>query len=219
MLAAGCAAGRGAGEPTPNKAPETGAPPAAAAPAAGDGWTSLFDGRALGSWKPTSFGGGEGEVRVQDGNLILETGSPLTGATWAGGEIPHMDYELRLEAMKLDGGDFFCGLTFPVGPSACSFIVGGWGGGVVGLSSLDGHDAANNETARHMVFEKNRWYRIRVRVSEGAIEAWIDDQSMVDADTTGRKISVRSEVEPSKPLGVASFATRAALRGIEVRKI
>ena len=196
----------------------TSAAPGAAGPTAGEVWTSLFDGQTLGSWKSTPFDG-EGAVRVEGGNIILEPGSPLTGITWAGGDLPRQDYEVRLEAMKLDGGDFFCGLTFPVGPSTCSFIAGGWGGGVVGLSSLDGHDAANNETSRHLDFEKNRWYRVRVRVTEGAIEAWIDDQQVVDADTTGRKISVRIEVEPSKPLGVASFVTRAALRGIEVRKL
>jgi hypothetical protein len=49
-----------------------------------------------------------------------------------------MNYEIKLEAKKVTGNDFFCGMTFPVGDSFCSFIVGGWGGPVVGLSSIDG---------------------------------------------------------------------------------
>lgn len=60
--------------------------------------------------------------------------------------MPVMNYELSLEAMRVDGSDFFCGLTFPVGSNFCSFIVGGWGGGVVGLSSLNSEDASQNET-------------------------------------------------------------------------
>jgi hypothetical protein len=32
---------------------------------ADDGWQSLFDGRSLGQWKPTEFGG-EGVVTVDD---------------------------------------------------------------------------------------------------------------------------------------------------------
>ena len=38
-----------------------------------------------------------------------------------------MDYELRLEAKRVEGGDFFCGLTFPVGKEYCTLILGGWG--------------------------------------------------------------------------------------------
>src|SRR5262249_39791253 len=104
---------------------------------------SLFDGKTLAGWKATVFGG-EGKVAVEKGQIILQRGAPLTGITWAGGppELPRMSYEVSLDAMKVDGSDFFCGLTFPVGPDPCSFIVGGWGGGVVGLSSLDGMDAS-----------------------------------------------------------------------------
>ena len=58
----------------------------------------------------------------------------MTGITWTN-EVPTNNYEISLEAMRVEGSDFFCALTFPVGNDPCSFIVGGWGGGVVGLSS------------------------------------------------------------------------------------
>jgi hypothetical protein len=48
------------------------------------------------------------------------------------------------------------------------------GGGSRGLSSLDGQDAANNETTQYINFEKGRWYRIRLRVMPTKIQAWID---------------------------------------------
>ncbi len=130
-----------------------------------------------------------------------------------------MDYELSLEAMKLAGSDFFCGLTFPVGESHCSFIVGGWGGGVVGLSSIDGMDASENETSQGMDFAKNRWYRIRVRVTPGRIQTWVDDRNVVDIETKGKRISIRPEVDLSVPLGVAAWMTESALQNIKIRRI
>jgi hypothetical protein len=187
-------------------------------PSKDEGWKQLFDGKTLVNWQPTSFGG-EGQVHVEDGQIILDMGGDLTGINWSGGPLPKMDYEISLEAMKLDGNDFFCGLTFPAGDSYCSFIVGGWAGVVVGLSSIDGRDASENETTRLMKFLKNRWYRIRVKVTQAKIETWIDQEKMVDVVTTGRRISVRGEVEPSKPLGIASWRTKAALRDIKMRKL
>jgi 3-keto-disaccharide hydrolase len=180
-------------------------------------WRSLFDGRTLGQWKPTNFGG-EGEVHVRDGEIVLERGNDLTGITWTG-DIARMDYEIELEAKRVSGGDFFCGLTFPVGDSYCSFIVGGWAGAVVGLSSLDGHDASENETTRVRNFEQNRWYKIRVRVTADRIQAWIDEETFADVKTTGRKISIRPEVQDSRPLGIASWRTTAALRSIRMRNV
>jgi len=178
----------------------------------------LFDGKTLKGWKPTNFGG-EGPVTVRDGQILLQRGDPLTGITWDGGAIPRMNYEISLEAMKLSGSDFFCGLTFPVGDSFCSLILGGWGGSVVGLSSLDGMDASDNETSTSMDFASDRWYRIRLRVVPGKITAWLDDKVIVDANTRGRRISTRPEVSLSTPLGVASYMTEAALRNISIRGI
>lgn len=179
--------------------------------------TSLFDGKSLGKWKGTEFGG-EGEVDVKDGRIVMHMGNPMTGVTWSG-EYPKTNYEISLEAMRIDGSDFFCGLTFPVGDDPCSFICGGWGGGVVGLSSLDGLDASENETTRYKEFESNRWYKIRVRVTPEKIAAWIDDKQMVDVDTKDKRIGIRIEVELSRPLGISCYNTTAALRDIKVRRL
>src|SRR5262249_2092771 len=114
---------------------------------------------------------------------------------------------------------FFCGLTFPVGDNPCTFIVGGWGGGVIGLSSIDGSDASENETTRYQEFESGKWHKVRVRVTEKKIEAWLDDKQVADVDTEGRRIGIRLEVELSRPLGICSFATTAALRNIRLREL
>ncbi len=188
-----------------------------AEPAANPAWKSLFDGRSLKGWKATQFGG-EGDVDVVDGRIVMHAGNPMTGITWVE-DVPKIDYELTLEAMRVEGSDFFCGLTFPVGDSPCSFIVGGWGGGVVGLSSIDGNDASENETTKYHEFQSGRWYAVRLKVTKQKIEAWLDKKQMVNIDTKDRKISIRIEVELSRPLGIACYNTTAALRDIKLRKL
>jgi len=121
--------------------------------------------------------------------------------------------------MRVEGNDFFCGMTFPVGKVPCTLIVGGWGGTVVGLSSIDGKDASENETTRYMKFDSDRWYKIKLRVTEEKIEAWIDDELIVNFTIDGKRLSIRPEVELSKPFGIASWQTTAALRNIRVRRI
>ena len=193
-----------------------GAKPSAAASTNTGTWQSLFDGKTLKGWAVTDFAG-RGDVRVENGKLILDMGV-MTGVTWTS-DIPKMNYEVTLDAMRVEGSDFFCGLTFPVGKDPCSFIVGGWGGGTIGLSSLDGADAANNETTKYLNFENGKWFAIRLRVTPGKIEAWIDEEKMVDVETADRKIDIRIEVEQSKPFGIASWATKAALRNIRIRRL
>ena len=84
---------------------------------------------------------------------------------------------------------------------------------------MDGNDAANNETSKFLTFENGRWYRIRLLVRPKSIKAWIDDDKVVDVDTTDRKLSIRWEVEECKPFGIATWSTAAALRNIRVRQI
>src|SRR5262245_29168906 len=91
-------------------------------------WISLFDGKSLGKWRSTQFGG-EADVSVEDGIILLPIGEDMTGITWRGDPPARMNYEIELEAKRVDGNDFFCGLTFPVGKEFCSLICGGWGGG------------------------------------------------------------------------------------------
>jgi hypothetical protein len=208
--------------------PATGQTPPPAAEAAyqvlpaleGEGWQYLFDGKSLDGWKITDFAG-HGEVVVTNRQIQLGMGALLTGVNLVKtNDLPQTGYELALDAMKVDGSDFFCGLTFVVGEATCSLIVGGWGGGVVGISSLDGMDASSNETTHFKDFEKGRWFRIRVRITRDRIEAWIGKEKLVDVKTQDRRISVRpGEIESSQPFGIAAYQTTAALRNIQWRKL
>ncbi len=178
---------------------------------------SLFDGKTLGPWKSTDFGG-QGDVTIKDGAIHMATGSYMTGINWAG-PVVRMNYEITLEAMRVEGSDFFCGLTFPVGEKPCSLILGGWGGSVCGLSSLDSFDASENETTRVMSFENGKWYRVQLRVVPDRIQAWLDDEPLVDVETTGKRIDIRLEVEASQPLGIATWNTAGAVRNIRLKKL
>jgi len=180
---------------------------------------SLFDGRSLANWKATDFPGTPGVPRVEDGRIVLPVGERMTGITWTGGTLPTMNYELSLEAQRVAGRDFFCGITFPVGSSHASFIAGGWGGQLCGISSLNGDDAANNETTTTRTFELQRWYRIVIRVRPQRLQVLIDDEPIVDVATTGKHIGVRWEVEPSRPLGIATYRTAGTVKNIILRPL
>lgn len=198
----------------PRKEPAATPPPAASEVK----WRPLFDGKTLKNWKESEFGGA-GSVKVEGGQILIGQGEPLTGITWDGPELPKINYEVRLQGQRVDGDDFFCALTFPVKESPCSLVLGGWGGGLVGLSSLNGYDASENETTTYYQFDKKKWYAIRLVVLDGRILAWIDDQRMVNVDTTDMKISIRIEVDACRPFGICTFRTLGAVKDLKVREL
>ena len=181
---------------------------------------SLFDGKTLGHWKVTDFGG-QGKVYIKDGIIYLEQGNDMTGITWAG-PLVRMNYEITLEAMRVSGSDFFCGLTFPVNENCCSLILGGWGGSLCGLSNIDYYDAANNETTRFVSFENGKWYHVRLQVIPNRIQAWLQEEGeepLVDMDITDRKIDTRAEMDLCHPMGIATWQTAGAARNIRLRRL
>jgi hypothetical protein len=180
-------------------------------------WKPLFNGKNLDSWKSTKFGG-EGDVEVKDGAIIMNTGSDMTGITFTG-KMPKSNYELLIEAQRLDGFDFFAGVTFPVGDGFASFIPGGWGGGVTGISSINGRDASENETTSPFTYKDKTWYKFRIRVTDDKLKVWIDDKEQISVDRKDRIFSLRNEVDLSKPLGIATWNTKGAVKTIKLREL
>ena len=187
-------------------------------------WRELFDGARWTNWQGTNWQvtrfGGEGKVGVTDGVIGFDVGSPLTGIHWDGEPpMPGLNYELNVVARRVEGSDFFCGLTFPYQDSHCTLIVGGWGGALVGFSCLDGRDASENETTRLIQFEQGRWYDVLIKVQPNRMEAWIDGQRRIECVVNDRQVDTRIEVSLSKPLGIASYSTRAEVKSIRWRPL
>lgn len=166
------------------------------------------------SWTVADMSALPGVFAVDD-VLVLEKGGDMTGIRWHG-DLPEGSYEISLEAMRLAGSDFFCGLTVPYEDSAFSLIVGGWGGTCVGISNLNWLDAYNNETAHFKNFNDHEWYAIRLRVDGDHIEAWIDGEKLVDVEVDGRDVDIRWEMMEVKPLGIATWRTASAIRNFRI---
>lgn len=180
----------------------------------------LFDGKTLDGWKKTDFYEAEKvDVRVDDGRIILPVGRPLSGVTTTRTDLPKTNYELTYEAMRLEGTDFFAAATFPVGESFLTLVNGGWGGHITGLSSLNGADASENETARGFTYKNDTWYRFRIRVTDQAVRCAIDDKPMIAVDIEGRLLGTRIEVRSNQPLGFATWESAGALRNVEIRAL
>ena len=157
---------------------------------------------------------------VEEGEeLRIGWGESLTNVRWKG-EVPTAPFELELKAKRVNGTDFFCAVTFPArGVEECvTLIVGGWGGSLVGISSIDGKDASENDTQKIHTFETDVWYQIRL-VREGEkLMVWIDGEKLIDIDTTGKILSLRQGgIEECAPFGLATWQTTARIKDIRWR--
>ncbi len=182
---------------------------------------TLFDGKNLDNWERTDFAG-KGDVRIdENGSLVLEMGAELSGVRWKGKtDLPKIDYEVTLQAKRTMGSDFFCGLTFPFKESHATLILGGWGGSLIGISSLDDFDASENETGDAYVFEDKKWYDVRLRVTEEKLQVWLYDKMVIETVVEGRKVSMRfGEIEMSVPFGICTYATTGVIRDVKIRKL
>ena len=180
-------------------------------------WQSMFDGQSLKGWKETPFTG-KGTVKVEDGAIVIGKGY-MTGVNYTG-TLPKANYEVRMEAQRVAGTDFFAGITFPVNASFLTWINGGWGGSLVGLSSIDGNDASENETSISRDFKQGQWYRLWLAVNPDRVRAWIDNDLVIDVQIANREISLRpGEIDLSKPFGIATYNTTSKIRNIEWRPL
>ena len=177
----------------------------------------LFDGISMKNWEVINYEGG-GEISISDSSIIINKGEIMSGLRWTG-DFPKSNYEVTLYARRVDGNDFFCGLTFPVKDSFLTLVLGGWGGMVTGLSCIDGADAANNITQTLYQYGRGWWWDIKLRVTDEKVEVWIAGEKFVDFTIGNSKLSLRSEVEPSIPFGITTYKTTGAIRDIKLRQL
>jgi len=205
-------------EPTKKVLPQPPESTKIAAKVAESKWKPLMEKDSLKGWEITNFGG-EGTVEVDEGVLRLDRGEPMTGITTIRKDFPKENFEMRWKASRVDGSDFFAGVTFPVGDEFCSLICGGWGGGLVGLSSINNSDASENETTGFHQFKNKQWYLFRVRVDKKNVTAWIDDKEVLTVEREGKKFSLRGEVFKSKPLGYCVFQSIVEVKEWEYQTV
>jgi hypothetical protein len=166
-----------------------------------------------------------GKAEVRDGEAVISPGGPMSGLqydNWERGGFPLRDYTVSYEAMRVDGGDFFAALIFPVRSieTCVTLIVGGWGGGLVGISSIDGDDASNNSTRSEQNFENGKWYRLKLEVRDDEIKAWIDNRIVINTSIKGRTIGLRpGYIEKCAPFGLATFGSTGRVRGLVVEDL
>ncbi len=184
-------------------------------------WRLLSDEFAS-SWKAAGIPD-EGGITIKEGEITLQAGQPMTGArfaAWETAKLPRSRYAIEFEAMRVDGNDFFGTVTFPVNDSHVSLIIGGWGGTLVGISSIDDMDASENNTRGNAYFKNNEWHKVRIEVRDDDLRAWINDKLFVNVSTKGHKLGLRpGDIEKCIPFGFASHATQARVRGVIVRRL
>jgi hypothetical protein len=163
--------------------------------------------------------GVSGGIVENEEQLTIGWGEGLTNVLWKG-ELPTPPFEVELKAKRVNGTDFFCAVTFPArGLEECvTLIVGGWGGSLVGISSIDGKDAFENESHVFRAFETEVWYQIRLVRDGEKIMVWIDGEKLIDVDTTGKALSLRQGgIEECAPFGLATWQTTARIKDIRWR--
>ncbi len=180
----------------------------------------LFNGKSLADWETVDIGG-SGQVELEGGVMIINQGDNLSGVVYKKPqELPVTNYEISLLAKRLQGVDFFCALTFPVGDlkKCATLICGGWGGSVTGISSIDDVDASNNATGSYQKYEDDKWYAVRLRVTPENLSVWIDDKQVVDQDIKGRKVSLRpGPIESYAPLAISTYNTTGAIKAVRLK--
>jgi hypothetical protein len=193
-----------------------------AAPASEAGTLALFNGKDLSGWKVAKMIEGGTVGVLPDGSVECGFGNPMTGIAYTN-PPPRMNYELSLEAMRVEGSDFFAALTLPVETNLCTVIIGGWGGGLCGVSSFDYMDASENQWSEHLALENGRWYTLRVRVTPGVLQVFLDETlytARIEFDCSSR-FSLRpgSDIDKTAPLGLATYRTKARWRNFTLTPI
>jgi hypothetical protein len=170
-----------------------------------------------GRWSECQFGG-DGPIEISDKLITLGYGDPITGVKWEG-EIPRDNYEIEVEARRVEGFDFFCAITFPIAKSHASLVLGGWGGGVVGISSIDDRDASDNDTTMFMNFDNGKWYRARIRIETTRLVVWLDDKLQFEHPRKDHSFDIRYEMDPCVPFGLANYQCKSEVRVVRVRRL
>ncbi len=148
--------------------------------------------------------------RVRDG--VVEQTSDDTDVRLTFGDASWGDYEFTLEAQKTGGAEGFLVLVRAAGDREWFWLnLGGWQNQRHGLERHRTSDARQTTvmTLGDGSIESGRWYRIRIRCEGRQIQAWLDDQRIMDYLDDG------SGPLKGRP-GIGTWSTQAKFRNLKV---
>lgn len=161
------------------------------------GLVSLERDRLGGDWAPA------GDARIAKGRATLALPVRVEGS-----------YDLEVDFTREQGGETVSS-HLPVGATACSMFLSGWGGSVHGLSNVDGREARDNATTvRPGTLANDRRYRlllqVRVEGENAAITAMLDGDRLISWSGKQKSLSPFGAWDrPWQPgLGTADGQTR-----------
>lgn len=187
------------------------------------GWMLLDEVHAS-SWQAAGIPD-EGLFSLRDGTLTIPVGLPMSGCkfpVWHDLGLPDTRYAITYEAMRVEGEDIFGMCTFPVGShqAHATFVLGGWGGTLTGISSLDFKDASENSTRAEQKFANQVWHRVRLEVRPEDIRAWVNDRLVVNVSIKGRRVTLRPGfIDHCLPFGFATWNTVGQIRRVTVETL
>ena len=150
--------------------------------------------------------GGGGWV-IED-NTVKSTGR-ITDQRLVFGDEKWGDYEVQLEARKLDGAEGFIVLFRTAGEGKFYWAnMGGW------QNREHGFEKARRPFGKRMagMIEKERWYRVRVRCEGPHYQVWLDDQLVLDAIDTQAPVLHGA-------IGLSGWDSHVQFRGIKVTSL
>ncbi len=167
----------------------------------------------------------EGNFSIQNKELTLMPGLPMSGCkftAWGTLGLPSIHYSIEYEAMRADGDDIFGMCTFPVSShqAHATFVIGGWGGTLTGISSIDFKDASENSTRAEQRFQNGAWHHVRIEVRAEDLRVWVNHKRVVNVSILGRRVSLRpGYIDHCLPFGFATWNTTGKIRHVQIRKL
>jgi hypothetical protein len=182
-------------------------------------WQSLFDGKTLRGWKLIDGHpfGNHGRVDVRNNEIVLGKGGPCTGIQYTG-DLPKSDYEFSFEVMSHSASGGLMSMAFHVEGSSTMASIDVHDGGTI-EAIMRVVDGGNRGIAAKARFEKGRWYRVLVQVTQSRLLVLLDDEKLFDWPRPQHSFGKPVEWGALVPFGIGNWDAETSLRRIQVRRI
>jgi hypothetical protein len=157
---------------------------------------------------------------VKVGISVLQSGKGRCAMQWTD-EFPRSNYEVTFLANR-DEGKRFGAVVFPIGDVSCSWVLGGEEDGThTGIELIDGlsYKDKKNPTYGRSRYEKGRWYRFRIRVTDEKVETWVEGREAIRLTRAGHRFSPNDVAETLGPFGFTANRSTLGIKSLRVRTL